>query len=62
VAAGTTATISVINRNNVAGGNDFAMDDISLDTRVPGVPEPATMLLLGLGLIGLAGVKRKIKK
>lgn len=59
------ATGSLGNATGATGAASGGQDNfylVNLSVPPPPVPEPTTMLLLGLGLIGLAGVRRKFKK
>jgi PEP-CTERM motif len=56
--AATTAVLSLINRNTDRGGNDFAIDDVSLSTEPFMVPEPETYALMLAGLAGIGVAMR----
>jgi len=53
------SAIVMANADGRVGGNWDAFDDGTAITEM--VPEPTAMLLLGLGLVGLAGLRRKVK-
>ena len=42
--------------------NYIAFADVTLGAASPSVPEPATLLLLGSGLVGLAALKKRFQK
>lgn len=60
VTAGNT-TFALHDNNTALGMNDFGLDDLKLTGPNP-VPLPSTVLLLSSGLLGLAGLRRRLKK
>lgn len=64
IAAGQTSTALVISTNatNYTAGNAAVIDGgtqtVAAFQPAPGVPEPGTMVLLGAGLLALAGIRK----
>jgi hypothetical protein len=60
IASDTVATFAFEDLAMTETGYDIGIDNVSLE--LASVPEPATMLLLASGLLGLVGFRRKFRK
>jgi len=57
--AGVPVSRALITLDNPSAGLRFALDNLTFDKSAAPVPESATLLLLGTGLAGVAGIRRR---
>ncbi|NLX22802.1 MAG: PEP-CTERM sorting domain-containing protein [Phycisphaerae bacterium] len=59
------ATIDITFRGTIPGGGSLIFqqdtDNVVENGTITPIPEPSTMLLLGIGLMGVAGIRRKMR-
>jgi hypothetical protein len=60
--AGNEVRRYVIAWEDLNGGGDRDFNDLVVEVSVAPVPIPAAILLLGSGLVGLAGIRKKFKR
>jgi hypothetical protein len=54
----TSGTVSITFNNMNVGDNYAGLDNVSVDA----IPEPATIALMGLGLIGIGALRRRLQQ